>query len=102
MSDFLDDVWKDVEPAFCKPELELMDSATKILIASIYRSNQAYETVTAKLFPTLLQANSHSLKLLVIVCKFWNPYPKVISHSGNIDLGTKNADQSIEILYSHC
>jgi len=35
MSDFLDDVWKDVEPAFVKPELELMDSANEILIAPL-------------------------------------------------------------------
>jgi hypothetical protein len=99
---FIDIIWKDIEPSFLKPELELMESAINIVLATISSNAYAFNKINAHLMPILLQQftftqlESHRIQII-------DSISRILNHSRNISsthLNLINSDSLFILLTS--
>lgn len=97
---FIDMIWKDIEPSFLKPELELMESAINIVLATISSNAYAFNKINSRLMPILLQQftftqlESHRIQII-------DSISRILNHSRNVSsINLINSDSLFILLTS--
>jgi hypothetical protein len=97
---FIDMIWKDIDPSFLKLELELMESAINIVLATISSNAYAFNKINSRLMPILLQQftftqlESHRIQII-------DSISRILNHSRNVSsINLINSDSLFILLTS--